>query len=250
MSTSDSEKSPGGSQILRHEYVERGLTPPPSESRAEEVEKGIAATFGEPVTVFHEIVSDVVHLDVHLVPPTSGREWWTLFTTGMSDRPMTVPPGAEELRFAELMVKLPPSWEMQRLQVTPPPPDVERWYWPMRELKKLARLPHEYSTWLGFGHSIPNGDPPAPFAPDTGLCGWVLLPPLEVPPEARQVRLQDGNVVHLYVLHALHRDEMELKLSRGMDALLDLFERANLSEVLDPGRPSLVEKKRFGLFRP
>jgi hypothetical protein len=109
-------------------------------------------------------------------------------------------------------------------------------------MKQLARLPHEFSTWLGVGHSIPNGDPPRPFADGTSLCGWVLLPPLGVPREAAQLRLPGGKVVHVYVMHALHEDEMRLKLDKGIDELLTLFDRGDLSEVLDPGRPSLLEK--------
>ena len=36
-------------------------------------------------------------------------------------------------------------------------------------------LPHEYETWFGPGHRIPNGDPPEPFSDNTGMCCWMLL---------------------------------------------------------------------------
>ena len=65
-----------------------------------EVEEQLGQRFGMPDTVFHEIVSDQIHLDVHAVAPGPGHEWWTLFTTGMSDLPMSVPPQAEDRRFA------------------------------------------------------------------------------------------------------------------------------------------------------
>ena len=29
-------------------------------------------------------------------------------------------------------------------------------FWPIQMLKFLARFPHEYKTWLGWGHTIPN----------------------------------------------------------------------------------------------
>ena len=58
------------------------------------------------------MISDLVHIDVHWVQPTPKRPYHTLVTSGMSDKPMTVPAGAEHLRFAELMLCLPPEWQM------------------------------------------------------------------------------------------------------------------------------------------
>lgn len=30
----------------------------------------------------------------------------------------------------------------------------DKYYWPIKLLKQLARFPHEYNTWLGYGHTI------------------------------------------------------------------------------------------------
>ncbi len=231
--------------MLRHAARRDGFTPAAESAATEEIAAHFAKHFGEPASVFHEIISDLVHIDVHIIRPTPERDHWTLFTTGMSDLPMTVPEGAEDHRFAELMVALPREWQVDALAVTPPPADLERWYWPIRWLKQLARLPHEYRTWLGFGHSIPNGDPPQPFAPETKLCGWLVLPPITVPEDARTVALADGRTVNLYVLHALYLEEMSLKLNKGTDALLDAFDGARVGEVLDVARPSSVKRKLF-----
>ena len=46
--------------------------------------------------VWHEILSDTVHLDVHHLPPSPGRNYHTLVTTGMSDLPMNAPPQAPD----------------------------------------------------------------------------------------------------------------------------------------------------------
>jgi hypothetical protein len=239
MSQSDGV-TPGGSHILRHEpQDECGWTPPPVEAGAEEIERHVTEHFGEPSTVLHEILSEIVHLDIHVIKPRPDRNCWTLFTTGMSDRPMTTN-GPEATRFAELMLSLPPEWRVDLLRLTPPSDDVEQWYWPIRWLKILARLPHEYGTWLGPYHTVPNGDPPEPFAADTRLCCWMLLPPVRVPADAREVTLADGRTVRLLVLHALYPEEMRLKLDKGSDALLSAFDRADLSEVITPDRASVV----------
>ncbi len=242
------ERSPGGSDILRYEIRDRPWTPPAATEATQEIERHFSRFFGEAKTVFHELVSELVHIDVHVIEPRPERNWWTLFTTGMSDRPMTVPRGAEAFRFAELVLALPPEWRVDALRVTPPPADLERWHWPIRWLKQLARFPHEHDTWLGSGHTMPNGDPPRPLAPDTSLCCWLLLPPITVPKEGWTVPLADGRTVCLYSLHALHLEEMSLKLKAGTDALLDEFERHHVAEVLDTARRSSVRKKLFGLF--
>jgi hypothetical protein len=234
--------------MLRHAARTDGIRSPAQSAATEAIASHFARHVGEPAHVFHELVSDIVHIDVHIVRPSPERNWWTLFTTGMSDLPMTVPADAGAYRFAELMIALPPEWQVDALGVTPPPADLERWYWPIRWLKQLARLPHEYDTWLAFGHTIPNGDPPRPFAPQTQLCGWLLLPPITVPPEARSVALADGRAVNLYTLHALHPEEMQFKLDKGTDALLEAFDGAQVSEVLDVSRESSVKRKRLGLF--
>ena len=54
--------------------------------------------------------------------------------------------------------------------------------------------------------------------------------------------------MHFLGIYALHRDEMKLKLQRGARPLADVMERGEVTEVVQPGRPSAVRKKRFGLF--
>ncbi|MEO1370220.1 MAG: suppressor of fused domain protein, partial [Acidobacteriota bacterium] len=51
--------------------------------------------------------------------------------------------------------------------------------------------------------------------------------------------------VHFHALVPLHQDEVDLKLEKGAEALFDGFDRDGVSELLDPGRPSSVHKKRF-----
>lgn len=241
--------SPGGSEIFRYDEPPKSESTVPAPSpHVAEIEKHFDHFFGTAESVFHEIVSDPVHIDVHIIAPQPTRNWWTLYTTGMSDRPMTVPQGKEKYRFAELVLALPPEWQIGALKITPRPDDLEQWYWPIRWLKQLARFPHEYGTWLAMGHSMPNGDPPQPLAPKTQLSGWILLPPISVPEEGRTASTADGRTVHLYSLHALHTAEMSLKLNQGTEALVDAFDRADVSEVLRPDRPPAVRRKLFGLF--
>ena len=249
------ERSPGGALMLRHKDLgDRPWTPPArvDPERMAAIERHMSRYFGKADFVFHELVSDRVHIDVHVISPSPGHDRFTLFTTGMSDLPMNVPPGSEPARLAELILSLPASWPLDHsIGAVWPPQDgeaSEAWYWPIRLLKYLARFPHDFDTWLGFGHTIPNGDPPQPLAAGTKLCAAMLLPPIGVPEEAQLVRLPDGDLVNLYVVHALHQEELSLKLDRGLDPLLDAFDRHEVSEVLDPKRRNAARRGLFGIF--
>lgn len=123
----------------------------------------------------HEIVSDLVHVDIHIVKPIAERPFYTILTSGMSDRPMTVPEGAEAFQYAELMICLPDTWLLHEDEL-----EDESNYWPIRLLKMLARLQHEYDTWLAIDHTVPNGDPSEPYADNTDfVCALLAVPAME-----------------------------------------------------------------------
>ena len=193
-------------------------------------------------TVLHEIVSDLVHLDVHVVPPYGERRCFTLVTSGMSDRPMSLPEEADSSPYAELMISLPADWPLNQEAFQD-----ESNYWPVRWLKMMARLPHEYDTWLGVGHTVPNGNPAEPFAPNTNQCCMLVLPPVGLKAEAWSTTASDGRQISFFALCPIYEEEMELKLRKGTDALLARFERVGVDIVVDPRRRNAA-KRRFGLF--
>jgi hypothetical protein len=92
----------------------------------------------------------------------------------------------------------------------------------LRLIKGLARLPHDYATWLGWGHSIPHGDPPEPYAPGTALCGAVIIPPFALGNEFFVVPGEPP--LHIFQVLPVTAAEMQFKLDRGFDALLEKLE--------------------------
>ena len=203
------------------------------------VENHLETYLGEPSAVWHEIVSDLIHLDVLMWRPTPSRRMFTFVTSGMSALPMAVPEDAKRRGItdrAELVLCLPEDWPVGDERSDARPWAHPGSYYPVRWLKELARLPHDYQTWVGSGHSVPNGDPPRPLADDTLLCGWLLLPPRTLPASFGVVELGDGRRMHLLAIVALHRDEMSFKLDYGVDAILESFDRHRVDELFNPGR--------------
>lgn len=243
MSNAFDDVSPGGSPILVHSR-QKDFTPPQGEEHIEAIGAHIERHLGPVSGVFHEIISDLVHIDVHVVPATDQFPYLRLVTSGMSDLPMTVPAEVEVdvPRYMELMVTLPADWPISQDAF-----EDERNYWPVRLLKGMARLPHEYDTWLGFGHTIPNGHPSEPYAPGVGFDGAIVLPPVTTPEDFAELVLEDGRTIAFMTLMPLYPEEMDLKLKKGAEALLDRFDAKNIQDVIEPGRTN-VARKRFGLF--
>jgi hypothetical protein len=235
------ETSESGAPIYRYKPREESLVPPDmQDSNLEEISAHIEEHVGKVATVFHEIISDVVHVDIHPVQPTSERPYWTLITSGMSDLPMSAPPGAEEFAYAELMLCLPKTWKMDQKEW-----DDEAHYWPIRWLKLCARFPHLYHTWLFWGHTIPNGDPPEPFASGTAMCGMLLGTPRTVPDDFTRLPIRDDKVIHFLALYPIYQGEMELKLKEGTERLDELFETHKVTELLNPRRKEVTPKPRW-----
>jgi hypothetical protein len=224
------------------------------------IDNHITRYIGEPAGVFHEIISDLVHVDIHIVKPTPKRNYYTLVTSGMSDRPMTnMPKKAEHLKYAELVLCLPPSWPLppldfkrkngiwplQKLEllvqrVTKPDYRDERNYWPLRWLKILARFPHEYNTWLWATHTIPNDDPPKPFAANTKFCCMLLTTPtLMFADGFLKLKVDDDKTIHFLSVIPLYREEMDFKLKYGFDKLIDRLNEHHGNEVIDANRKNV-----------
>ena len=241
-----SEYSESGQPIYRYtDPKERAFQPALGDSdNIEAIAKHIEQHVGPPDQVFHELVSDLVHIDVHVVAPAAGREYFTLVTSGMSERPMSVPVGMEELRYAELAIRLPPTWKLSQDDFKD-----EANYWPVRWLKILARFAHEYETWLGDGHTIPNGDPPEGFAPDTKLCCMMLVQTALSPEAFHTLELSDRRV-HFYSLVPLYREETDFKLKHGSEAVVERLNKlggAAKYEVVDVKRSNACAT-RWWLF--
>ncbi|WNY27136.1 immunity protein Imm33 domain-containing protein [Methanolapillus ohkumae] len=178
------------------------------------VEAHIEQYFGPFESVFHEIVSPDIHVDICVIPPDNGagRDFYTLVTTGMGAHLMNVPQELDDMKLkrAEIMVTLPADWNLQS--------DDEKWYWPLRFLKILARLPIESDTWLGWGHTVSNG---GPFAENTNLSGVLLLNPYT--DNGHVCTLPNGDEINFYQMIPIYEDEMIYKNENGTEALTGLF---------------------------
>ena len=237
----DSEKSEGGSAIYRHGAKEHSFTAPEHSGRnLAAVEAHVEKHIGKIETVYHEILSDRIHLDVLFVPANDERPYHTLVTSGVSDLPMQVPEGMEAFNRVELLMALPPEWPLTQEAF-----QNENHFWPVRWLKNIGRLPHDYDTWIGWGHTIPNNDPPETIA-NTQFIGVMLSPAFWLNDDFYQLTAESGNTITFYNLVPLYQEEMDLKLQQGADEIEDRLDRRKVGFVLDIARPNVaVKPKKF-----
>ena len=210
----------------------------------EAVEAHLEQYFGPCDNVFHEIMSPDIHVDIYIMKPTPKRNYYVLSTFGMGAHRMNVPEelADRKLERAEIIVTLPPDWKVTE--------SGEEWYWPIRWLKILARLPINEDGWLGWGHTIANPDD-APFADNTRLCGLVLTEPQGFDEDAVCCPLPGGDEVNFYHMIPLTFEEMQFKLAHDAQTLLERFTPEQLA-VVDIRRDSVcpdAPEKRFAIPR-
>lgn len=216
-----------------------------TEKELELIEAYIERTYGSFDSVLHEIASPDIHVDICVIEPRPERNYYTLVTMGMGAHRMSVPHELADMHLerAELAISLPPDWKLDS--------DEERWYWPVRWLKILARLPIEEDSWLGWGHTISNPGQ-LPFAENTGFSGLILL---TSPGESGQkgvCRLPDGAEINFYDVVPLYREELDYKIASSAEELLDLFQQDREEICLLPvdlGRKNVCmsKKKRYAI---
>ena len=220
------------------EDEESGVPEVYTEEEMEAVEGHIQQYFGEFENVFHELSSPDIHVDICVVPPSEERNYYTLVTMGMGAHRMNVPEELAEYKLerAELAIALPGNWKLKREDLKN-----ERWYWPIRLLKVLARLPIASDTWLGFGHTMDNEED---FAKGTKLCAAILTGPQDTEDGSEVCILPNGEEVNFYQVIPLYRDELEYKMAHDADALLDKMD--GISFVTYNTRPNAMTMGKLG----
>ncbi len=217
---------------------ESGVPEVYTEEEMEAVEGHIQQYFGKFENVFHELSSPDIHVDICVVPPSKERDYYTLITMGMGAHRMNVPEELAEYKLerAELAIALPGNWKLKHEDLKN-----ERWYWPIRLLKTLARLPIASDTWLGFGHTMDHEED---FAKGTKLCAAILTGPQDTEDGSEVCILPSGEEVNFYQVIPLYRDELEYKIEHGADALLDKMD--GISFVTYNTRPNAMTMGKLG----
>lgn len=136
--------------------------------------------------------------------------------------------------YAESYAFMPPTWNPgDEFQLSTDIPDSE--YWIIHMLKFLARFPHEYETWFGAGHTIPNGPDYEPICEGTTMGGVVLS---QSGGDLECITTKDGKRINFLMVVPAYKEEIEYKLKYGMSVLDKKFCDNNMQLIIDIHRPN------------
>ena len=187
------------------------------------------------IVVFDEIKSELIHRDIYFIKATEERPFHILLSCGMSAIPMKIPEDIEASELAEVMILLPKEWNLDYESFSD---DVN--YWPIRIMKELMMLPHQHKTWLGFGHTFGHEDDEE-FAKGIGFNSVMLAYSMELSTDFTQIELGSNEIVDIYTLLPLYKEELEFKKQNSAYDLLECFDKFEIGEVLNVGRKNVCK---------
>ena len=117
----------------------------------------------------------------------------------------------------------------------------DRLWWPVRLMNYLARFPHEFKTWLGWGHTLPNSADCVPYDESTKLCGAMLGALQE---NISMFRTEDDTQINMYCVIPLYKEEMEYQKAAGTEALMQKLSVLNgYGMIVFPDRPNVCAEE-------
>ena len=188
-----------------------------TENEMNKVSAYIEQQYGEYENVMHEIVSPDIHCDIVIVEPTEDQPYYKLITMGAGAYRMNVPKSlkGEVYERAEYVIFLPKDWNFDLYN--------EEFYWPIRMLKTIARLPVNSGDWLGIRHTVHLTEDGGPLSETAGYNSCVLLPSLGMEKQyVKPLKLGFwGKKIAFYQIFPLYQEELEFKLAHSLDELID-----------------------------
>jgi len=132
-------------------------------------------------------------VDIGVIPPTEERAYYTLVTVGMGA--YKIPSANAPHKRLELAIRLPADWELDS--------DREVWFWPVRWLQIIARMPMYQHTWFTHGHTV---DPSRFLLDEEGFRGFALH---RFNRERRAMPVIRGNMMDILAVIPLYKEELE-----------------------------------------
>lgn len=222
-------KEHGQKEIIKLLENQKGLPAEKYSDHHDEILEYIVKFFGRVENTISEIVpGSRVSVNIHIIPPSINNDFVTLVTTGMSDEPMDYSNEESEFKYAELLLKVPSSWMVEKGNISD-----QNQYWPLGWMRKVAHIPHIYDGWIEEGVIIPNGEPPQPFASNTRLSCLMVCRPQEH--EIESVHTSKGSV-NIFTLVPIYEEERILALEKGHEYLIKKISEQGYTDILDINR--------------
>ena len=200
-------------------------------SELEKIDSFIENEYGHFEEVIHELVSPDIHLDIAIVPPNEYQPYYKLVTIGAGAYKMNVPRELKsyKLEYAEYVIFLPKEWDIKS--------DKEEYYWAIRQLKNIARLPINTDSWLAYGHTITANEDYSPVAENTEFNSFVLINSINKNNEiVNPLKIGLFKQINFYQMFPLYREEVDYKMENSLEELINKFSDEDLDPVVNINR--------------
>lgn len=185
-----------------------------------------------PLVKWHVDIPGDPKITLQLISSNEKCDVQTLFTVGLSDH--RLPQGSHNFACTELRCMLPPDWPLTVAALEDP-----NWNWPVEWLKRLVQQLRIADHWPEEPAIIMNGDPPAPLAPQTQLCGWLCLKSI-----GESVHSPDYRYIDIHSLFPIYAEELALIRQSGYEELINRFQSHDVPLHIDPHRPNMASDSR------
>lgn len=222
-------KEQGQKEIIKLLEVSKGLPTEKHNNHHAEILERFVKCFGPVKNTINEVIpGSKVSVNIHLFPSSKNNDFLTLVTTGMSDEPMDYSSEENVFKYAELILKLPSSWIIEKDKIND-----HKQYWPLGWIRKVAHFPHIYDGWIEEGVILPNGEPSQQFSSNTKLSCLMVCGPQE--PELESIHTSEG-IVNIFTLVPIYEEERILALEKGHDYLIKRLSEQGYTDILDINR--------------
>lgn len=224
-----------------HYYI-RGLQEPPkyvySKEEVKQLENFVKNKYGEYTSVYHELYSPDIHLDILVVPPSKKDNYYKLITKGMGAYKMNVPSIINNKGYdrAELVMYLPPEWDFKNKDNN----------WIISQLKVIARTPIYENNWIGYGHTFSQSiDASITYSSNTKLSDIILFKSYDNSNCENKLYMDTKGQINFYQVFPIYREELEYAKLHGAESLEKLILGDYKKPIIDVSRKNFCINKNI-----
>ena len=114
-------------------------------------------------------------------------------------------------------------------------------------VRQFAKMVHLNGVTVEPGETVAFSNEPRPIYDEAEFCGFVFMPPRLPGPGFEELYPSNaglGEPLRYVAPVPIHEAELEFGIMQGSAALVELFMRAGVTEMIDMGRPCLIKTRQ------
>ena len=165
-----------------------------------------------------------------------GSKFNALVTSGMRQEAMNVPEYLKGDAYAELVMFVSKEFDLSKQGMLEKENN-----WLLDALRELAIYPRVTASYLGWGHTVGNGEKREPYHSDTRLCGMLIYPPVMQDDMTFYTFKEENKTTYIYDVMPLYEEEMDFILNNSGDIYFSKSKESGVSQVIERNRKNVCK---------